>query len=43
MNQTERPATVPPRFRDLAVFALVVAPVVVFVVFGACGFFEALR
>jgi len=30
------------RFRDLAVFALVVAPVVVFVVLGACGFFEPL-
>ena len=40
MNQTERPATVPPRFRDFVVFALVVAPVVVFVVLGACGFFE---
>lgn len=41
MNQTERPATVPPRFRDVVVFAFVVTPVVVFVVLGACGFFEA--
>ena len=31
-----------PRFRDLLLFAVVVAPVVVYLLLGASGFFEAL-
>ena len=31
-----------PRFRDLLLFAVVVAPVVVYLLLGASGFFAAL-
>jgi len=32
-----------PRLRDVIVFSLIVAPVVLVLVLGAAGFFEALR
>lgn len=32
-----------PRLRDVVVFSLIVAPVVLLVVLGAAGFFEVLR
>ena len=32
-----------PRLRDVVVFSLIVAPVVLLVVLGASGFFEVLR